>query len=85
MPLKSSSYNTSHVQKYTCIYNQKYYLKLIHSGGDPSVLESIDGIDMWEALTQGLTSPRKEFLVNIDPVFSGAAVRVGDWKLMHSE
>lgn len=85
MSIKSSSSDTSHVHKLICIYNKKYYLKLILSGGDPSVLESIDGIDMWEALTQGLTSPRKEFLVNIDPVFSGAAVRIGDWKLMHSE
>lgn len=63
----------------------RVFFKLILSGGDPSVLGSIDGIDMWEALTQGLTSPRKEFLVNIDPVFNGAAVRVGDWKLVHSE
>ncbi|KAK4299256.1 hypothetical protein Pmani_028454 [Petrolisthes manimaculis] len=53
------------------------------AGGDLSVLGSIDGIDMWETLTQGLTSPRKEFLINIDPVFNGAAVRIGDWKLMH--
>ncbi|MPC08653.1 Arylsulfatase J [Portunus trituberculatus] len=54
------------------------------AGGDPSSLESIDGQDLWEILTQNLPSPRTEFLVNIDPRLNSAAIRVGDWKLLYN-
>lgn len=40
---------------------------------------------MWKTLTEGRDSPRKEFLVNYDPILDGAAVRFGDWKLLYSK
>ena len=39
-----------------------------------------DGIDQWPALADGLPSPRKEVLINVDDF--GGAVRVGEWKLV---
>ncbi|KAK8402796.1 hypothetical protein O3P69_000844 [Scylla paramamosain] len=54
------------------------------AGGDPSSLESIDGLDLWETLTQDHPSPRTEFLVNIDPKLNSAAIRIGDWKLLYN-
>lgn len=52
------------------------------AGGNLSALGPVDGMDVWDTLTQDLSSPRKEFLVNIDPVTNSGAVRVGDWKLI---
>ncbi|XP_042228154.1 arylsulfatase B-like [Homarus americanus] len=54
------------------------------AGGNLSSLGSIDGIDLWKTLTQDLLSPRKEFLVNIDPVLNSAAIRIGDWKMIYN-
>lgn len=54
------------------------------AGGDGSSIQSLDGIDMWKTLTEGRDSPRKEFLVNYDPILDGAAVRFGDWKLLYN-
>ncbi|XP_069174122.1 arylsulfatase B isoform X1 [Procambarus clarkii] len=53
------------------------------AGGNITSLGPIDGVDLWSTLTQNLSSPRTEFLVNIDPILNGAAVRVGDWKLIY--
>ncbi|KAK7076345.1 hypothetical protein SK128_003349 [Halocaridina rubra] len=52
------------------------------AGGDIKKLGNIDGIDQWYILVHDYLSLRKEFLVNIDPILDGAAIRVGDWKLM---
>lgn len=54
------------------------------AGGDPSTLDSIDGLDLWESLTQDHPSPRTEFLVNIDPRENSAGIRIGDWKLLYN-
>lgn len=54
------------------------------AGGDSSTLKSIDGLDLWNTLTQDRSSPRTEFLVNLDPVENSAGVRVGDWKLVYN-
>ncbi|XP_064114170.1 arylsulfatase B-like isoform X2 [Macrobrachium nipponense] len=52
------------------------------AGGDVSSLGAIDGVDQWKSLSLETSSPRKEFLVNIDPMHDSGAVRIGDWKLM---
>lgn len=50
-------------------------------GHNVSELGEIDGVDMWEALVSDKTSPRKEFVHNIDDVGDVyAALRKGDWK-----
>ena len=51
-----------------------------------------DGVNVWNAITTNTSSPRTEFLLNIDPCAghgidgtcagSEAAYRMGDWKLM---
>lgn len=41
---------------------------------------TIDGMDMWRAITEGEDSPRSELVYNIDDQFHYGAVRQGDWK-----
>ena len=53
------------------------------AGGDVGSLHKIDGIDQWESLVNNLPSVRKEFLINIDPIQGGAALRMGEYKLIY--
>lgn len=43
----------------------------------------IDGINMWDEIRLGLTSPRTQLLHNIDDNYGNEGVRVGAWKLLH--
>ncbi|XP_077556022.1 arylsulfatase B-like isoform X4 [Haemaphysalis longicornis] len=52
------------------------------AGGDVSALGPIDGVDMWQALSEGSPSPRREVLHNVDPQSSAMAIRVGRYKLL---
>lgn len=49
------------------------------AGGNPSNL-SIDGMDLWYALSEDTESPRKMVLHNIDDIFGVAGLTYGDWK-----
>lgn len=50
---------------------------------DPRSLANIDGIDMWDALSNDQKSPRVEMLYNIDDIDNYAAIRKGEWKYVY--
>lgn len=53
------------------------------AGGNVQDLGVIDGISLWESLTNGNALPRKEVLHNIDPVLYNEAITIGDWKYVN--
>lgn len=55
---------------------------LTAAGGNPSDLTSIDGMDLWSALSEDTESPRTSVLHNIDDIYGVSAITVGDWKLI---
>ncbi|CAN8002984.1 unnamed protein product, partial [Ixodes hexagonus] len=52
------------------------------AGGNVSRLDAMDGKDMWEALSEDLPSPRREILVNIDPLSNYSALIVENRKVI---
>lgn len=54
------------------------------AGGDASNL-SIDGINLWNALSEDTDSPRTSILHNIDDIYGVSALTVGDWKLIQGK
>ncbi|UYV75968.1 Sulfatase [Cordylochernes scorpioides] len=54
-------------------------------GGNVSTLGNIDGMDMWSSLSQNTDSPRKEILLNIDPVWGMRALRMGPYKAISGD
>jgi len=60
------------------------------AGGDPAVVEGLDGVDQWAALTGHTQHPRTQMLYNIDPLHnakneSNGAVRLGPFKLIRGD
>ncbi|XP_028129869.1 arylsulfatase B-like [Diabrotica virgifera virgifera] len=43
----------------------------------------LDGMDMWESISEDKESPRTEFVYNIDDIGRYGAVRQGDWKYIY--
>jgi arylsulfatase A-like enzyme len=50
------------------------------AGASTEKCKPLDGVNVWETIASGSTSPRSEIVYNIEP-FRGA-VRQGDWKLI---
>jgi len=50
------------------------------AGASTAKCEPLDGIDVWQTISEGKPSPRTEIVYNVEP-FRGA-VRQGDWKLI---
>ncbi|XP_048584832.1 arylsulfatase B isoform X2 [Nematostella vectensis] len=55
-------------------------------GGDTEQLERvIDGVSVWDTISEGNPSPRTEVLHNVDPIRKFAAIRVKNYKLIFNQ
>jgi arylsulfatase A-like enzyme len=50
------------------------------AGGSTARCKPLDGLNVWDTISQGKPSPRNEVIYNIEPFRAG--VRQGDWKLI---
>ena len=50
------------------------------AGAKSDPKKPLDGLDMWQTISEGKPSPRTEIIYNIEPFRAG--VRKGDWKLI---
>lgn len=53
------------------------------AGLNKTELPKMDGIDMWESISEGTESPRTELLHNIDDIYNYGALRLGNWKYLY--
>ena len=50
------------------------------AGASTAKCKPLDGVDVWDTIATGATSPRSEIVYNVEPF--RAALRQGDWKLV---
>ena len=50
------------------------------AGASTAKCKPLDGIDVWQSISEGKPSPRTEIVYNVEPC--RGAVRQGDWKLI---
>lgn len=50
------------------------------AGGTTAKSKQLDGANVWDTISTGAQSPRKEVLYNVDPM--GGGLSVGNWKLV---
>jgi arylsulfatase B len=56
---------------------------LVHvAGGDVNELQNLDGINLWNELSENLGSKRIEVLHNIDDIWGSSALMVNKWKVV---
>jgi arylsulfatase B len=53
------------------------------AGLNKTELPKMDGVDMWQSISEGVDSPRTELLYNIDDVYDYGALRQGNWKYLY--
>lgn len=53
------------------------------AGINTSVLSNIDGINVWDAISNNDGDPRTELVINIDDLDNYASLRVGKWKYVN--
>lgn len=80
----SPSLSGTQGRDYSNIFHISDWLPTLYqlAGGDPSDLGDIDGISQLEALRDGTEAPRKEVLINIDPIDNVTAIIEGHFKLV---
>lgn len=52
------------------------------AGGDVNELQNLDGINLWNELSEDLGSKRIEVLHNIDDIWGSSALMVNKWKIV---
>jgi arylsulfatase A-like enzyme len=50
------------------------------AGSQPGKAKPLDGMDVWQTISEGKPSPRTEMVYNVEPFRAG--IRQGDWKLI---
>lgn len=58
-------------------------MKFYFLGLDKTQLSTIDGMDMWNCISENTKSPRTELIYNIDDIVGYGALRIGDLKYMY--
>jgi arylsulfatase B len=60
-----------------------WFPTLLHIGGyDVNKLANIDGISMWDSLSNNEISPRNEILHNIDDIWGSSSLLMDKWKIV---
>ena len=57
--------------------------QVARGGGTATATAAISGMDVWEAVSKGVPSPRSDLLYNYDQVVGCGALRRGRYKLVH--
>jgi arylsulfatase A-like enzyme len=50
------------------------------AGASTAKCKPLDGVDVWQTISEGAASPRTEIVYNVEPFRAG--IRQGDWKLV---
>ncbi|GAU92886.1 hypothetical protein RvY_04907-1 [Ramazzottius varieornatus] len=75
------------LEKQGYISNELYHITdwlptFVQLAGGSVTDSEVDGKDIWKSLSQGLPSPRKEVLIQADPVWDEYAIRWNQFKLV---
>jgi hypothetical protein len=83
-PCRLVYYKPVHIGVKTAVAWDSPFIGVL-AGGDVSQLTGIDGVDMWNAISRDLPSPRTKLLLNIDDHSGYSALRLGRHKYVNGE